>query len=37
MRAVVSFVLVLIVLGGGLLGIVRIFRELHLPDDEDSE
>jgi hypothetical protein len=29
--------LVLIVLGGGLLGIVRIFRELHLPDDEDSE
>lgn len=37
MRAVVSFLLLLVVLGGGLLGIVQIFRELQLPDDGDLE
>lgn len=37
MRTVVGFLLVLVVLGDGLLGMVQIFRELHLPDDGDAE
>ena len=37
MRTVVSFLLILVVLGGGLLGMVQIFRELQLPDDGDLE